>query len=99
MLHNELRFLEKIRPGDICAEIGVYEGEFSKCILKRNPLQLHLIDPWESIMNVALRLYAKPQCEMDKMYEFVCKLFENKKNVYLKRGYSEHVSKEYSDKF
>ena len=94
-----MRFLEKINAGDICAEVGVFKGEFSQYILKRKPSQLHLIDPWESITEMPLRCYAKPQEEMDKMYESVCKLFEKQNCVYLERGYSEPVSKKYDDCF
>jgi hypothetical protein len=34
-------------PSGVCAEIGVWKGEFSAQILKvARPSKLHLIDPW-----------------------------------------------------
>jgi Methyltransferase domain len=42
------RFVLEIVPtGAVCAEIGVWKGEFSAQILKiARPSKLHLIDPW-----------------------------------------------------
>jgi len=42
-------FLLKVLPkGAVCAEIGVYAGDFSEHILKiTQPKELHLIDPWK----------------------------------------------------
>ena len=31
----------------ICAEVGVYQGAFSREILQKNPQKLYLIDPWK----------------------------------------------------
>ena len=39
--------LKRTPKDSICAEVGVWKGEFSKQILKRtSPRMLHLIDPW-----------------------------------------------------
>ena len=45
---SKRRFLlERMPKNSICAEIGVYEGDFSEQILKvANPKKLILIDPW-----------------------------------------------------
>lgn len=39
--------LSRISEGSVCAEVGVYKGDFSKLILERAPRKLHLIDPWK----------------------------------------------------
>lgn len=41
-------FLLRLMPrGGVCAEIGVFDGEFSERILALNaPRELHLVDPW-----------------------------------------------------
>ncbi len=45
---SRYEFLKFMPKGGTVAEIGVAEGEFSKCILNdTKPETLHLIDPWE----------------------------------------------------
>jgi len=39
--------LRRIPKHSVCAEIGVYKGDFSALILEREPKELHLIDPWK----------------------------------------------------
>lgn len=40
-------FLRRLPRRSVCAEIGVYEGDFSAQILEQlRPRRLHLIDPW-----------------------------------------------------
>jgi len=39
--------LSQIPKGSVCAELGVYKGNFSELILARAPKKLHLIDPWK----------------------------------------------------
>jgi len=38
--------VEEVAPGKVCAEIGVWRGDFSRVILATNPKELHLIDYW-----------------------------------------------------
>ena len=39
--------LEQMPPAGVCAEIGVWKGDFSRWILElTRPTVLHLIDPW-----------------------------------------------------
>ena len=41
------RLLDRMPQGGVCAEIGVWKGDFSDLILRyANPKSLHLIDPW-----------------------------------------------------
>lgn len=39
--------LDRIPKNAVCAEIGVYKGDFSARILQRHPKKLHLVDPWK----------------------------------------------------
>lgn len=36
-----------LAPGSVVAEIGVFEGSFSKTLLRTHPKKLFLVDPWE----------------------------------------------------
>jgi len=47
LLQRRLDFLSLMPKGGVVAEIGVYKGFFTNCILHLNqPDKLHLIDPW-----------------------------------------------------
>jgi hypothetical protein len=39
--------LNRIPEHSVCAEIGVYKGDFSELILECEPKKLHLVDPWK----------------------------------------------------
>lgn len=44
-----VRLLERVPQGCVCAEIGVWQGDFSARILEVvRPARLHLIDPWQA---------------------------------------------------
>ena len=85
---SRLTLLEKIKPGDECAEIGVFKGDFSECIIKMDPSKLHLIDPWESIMDVPARWHAIPQEEMDLIKNEVKVKFNSDSRVNIIEKYS-----------
>lgn len=70
-----LTLLNKMPKASVCAEIGVWKGEFSERIYKiTEPKQLHLIDPWEFQSEFSDRMYggsvAKNQSDMDSIYQF-----------------------------
>ena len=48
-LPDKRNFIFKlIKKNSICCEIGVWKGEFSQLIIKKNnPMKLYLIDPWK----------------------------------------------------
>jgi len=48
-LPDKRNFIFKlIKKNSVCCEIGVWKGEFSELILKKNnPTKLYLIDPWK----------------------------------------------------
>lgn len=96
-----MNLLERMPKGSVCAEIGVYKGEFSAYILKVvRPKKLHLIDPWHYEMDPAYdRTWyggrvGVNQSYMDTMYESVMRKFQKEIDagvVVLHRGSSSDV--------
>jgi len=85
---SRLSLLEKIKPGDKCVEIGVFKGDFAEFILKMEPSELHLIDPWVSIMDVPARWHAIPQEDMDGIKQDVIDRFSADSRVNIINKYS-----------
>ena len=80
---NPRRFvLELVPAGSVCAEIGVWKGDFSAQILEVvRPAKLHLVDPWIFMTDEAYsearyggRL-AADQAAMDELYAGVLRRF------------------------
>lgn len=68
--------LARMPAGAVCAEIGVWKGDFSQRILERTaPRELHLIDPWAFQPEFPERMYggsvAKGQADMDEIHRGV----------------------------
>jgi len=78
--------------GKVCAEIGVYQGDFSQKILNQSsPSELWLVDPWEvqsgdydhDWLNKTLT---------PAMYQHVIKMFVHQPEVKIVRGYSKDMA-------
>ena len=82
--------ITKIKQNDICAEVGVWKGDFSSQILLKNPKELHLIDPWIH-QDYKQMWYSCPQEEMDKHYNSVQKKFAADDRVKIHRNFSTEV--------
>lgn len=80
--------LELITPNSKCAEIGVFKGDFSSCILDQSPSELNLIDPWNSIMDIPARWHAIPQDDMDEIFKEVSSRFSTEPKVNIIKKYS-----------
>lgn len=93
--------LELLPKHAVCAEIGVWKGDFASEILRATqPRRLHLIDPWkheageeyqEAWYGNRLRL---DQAGIDGIYEAVCARFETETRagtVEIHRGRSGEV--------
>ncbi len=96
--------LARVPRGGVCAEIGVWQGEFSVRILAMTaPSKLHLIDPWTFQPEFRARGYggkvAKSQAEMDRLYEQVRARFATLANVAIYRDTSVHALGEFRDGF
>lgn len=75
--------LERMHKASVCAEIGVYKGDFSEKIIEIvGPKRLHLIDPWtyEEDETYGMSLYGGQagvnQNYMDAIYGQVQKRFK-----------------------
>ncbi|MEO1435658.1 MAG: class I SAM-dependent methyltransferase [Bacteroidota bacterium] len=99
---NKREALIKMMPANsICAEIGVWKGNFSKRILSINqPKKLHLIDPYEYQTGFGKRLFggkvAQSQADMDEIFESVKEKFKGQP-VQFHRGYSDDAIKDFED--
>ncbi|MDP6986127.1 MAG: class I SAM-dependent methyltransferase [Candidatus Thalassarchaeaceae archaeon] len=98
------RLLKMMPKGSICAEIGVWKGDFSKRILEiTKPAELHLIDPWEFQPNFPTRWYggtkASDQSDMDEIFTSVRERFSENTEVSLHRGRSEIAHADFPDDF
>ena len=67
---NRMALLHQMPKRAICAEIGVWKGDFSEQILSvTDPIELHLVDPWVFAPHYPRRWYggihAKNQRDMD----------------------------------
>jgi hypothetical protein len=75
--------LSRIPRHAVCAEIGVYKGDFSELILERQPEKLHLIDPWKFEVGPAYAgswyggTSGKSQARMDSIYKSVLSRFRS----------------------
>lgn len=100
---KDRKFLLEFLPKNaICAEIGVFKGEFSKQILKiTKPNKLYLIDTWTyDEPNHGVYFEENLNQEFfDKLYSYVKKTFEKKSNVIIKKGDSVNVLKTFNDSF
>jgi hypothetical protein len=98
------RLLKLMPKNSICAEIGVWKGEFSKEIIRIvKPRMLHLIDPWRYQPEFKERLYggayAKNQGDMDGIYADVLRLFGQNENVSLLREDSSDAATGFADEY
>ena len=101
---NRTHLLKIIPKDSICAEIGVWKGDFSSQILKVvNPKKLHLIAPWKFIPAYSDRWYggaiAKGQVDMDEIYNKVRRNFKKSKKVVVHREFSDKVVKKFKDNY
>ena len=98
------RLLKMMPKESICAEIGVWKGDFSQRILDiTNPSELHLIDPWMFQPSFPSRWYggvkAANQSDMDDIFESVRDRFASSQEVRFHRKPSEEAYSEFPNEF
>lgn len=83
------------------AEVGVLRGKYSSHLLKVNPSELHLIDPYKYFgvqpKSEYDTIFKKNQEEWDKTYEYVINKFSGDNRVKIVRMTSIDASKQYED--
>jgi Methyltransferase domain len=80
------RLLESLPKGAVCAEVGVWKGDFSARILEVvRPRTLHLIDPWRFVGGEGYEdaryggKLDRGQAEMDALHDAVLERFEEER--------------------
>lgn len=99
-----LPLLAKMPKGAVCAEVGVWKGDFSLLIRHiTKPARLHLIDPWEFQPEFPDRIYggsiAKGQMDMDRIHEYVKSRFRKYPELVVNRGKSAEILREFEDSY
>jgi hypothetical protein len=93
-VRNRLEILDSVlMHGAVCAEIGVFEGDFSQQILARtNPNKLHLIDIWCRIGN-RTSVPGKDAKHADRLGQVSlrCATAIKQRRVMIHQGYSAEV--------
>jgi hypothetical protein len=90
------RLLKRMPRKAICAEIGVWKGDFSQQILERTrPKELWLLDPWTFRPEFPDRWYggaaASNQADMDRIYQSVVDRFAHRRDVRIHRAPSSEL--------
>ncbi len=86
------RLLQSLPKGGRVAEVGVWEGAFSRKILEIcEPAELHLIDPWLYQPEFSNTGFGRRKNEdlMEQKYKDVCAAFENDPRVKIHRAMSD----------
>lgn len=96
------RLLRRLPIDSVCAEIGVWSGEFSHLILKsRSPKELHLIDPWMYMPDREGPRYGTRleggQTYMDALYQDVLNRFAENPEVRIHRKTSIEAAEDFPD--
>ena len=99
---DRITLLHDLPKNSVCAEIGVFNGSFSKDILRiSKPAKLHLIDCWE---HQDEKLYHcghnKTNKVFKRVYNQVCQTFEpliQTKQVQIHKEMSINAAKNFSD--
>jgi methyltransferase family protein len=98
------RVLFFVPPRAVCAEIGVWKGDFSEQVLKlRHPREFHLIDPWMFESKYPGRWYggdaAKNQDDMDNIKNSVCRRFAGNSAVAIHRSKSVEAAAQFPNEY
>ena len=98
-------FLLKYMPkNSVCAEIGVWRGDFSNRILHLvSPKELHLIDPWKFQSEYPSTWFGgvkvKSQSDMDNIYNQLVKNLAKYQNVIFHRDFSQKAVDDFKDNY
>jgi hypothetical protein len=95
--------LKRLPNRAVCAEIGVWKGDFShRILLSTAPLHLHLVDPWRFEPQWPARWYggsaARSQADMDAIYLDVVRRFCDVPEIVIHRLPSGEAAELFPDK-
>jgi predicted O-methyltransferase YrrM len=101
---NRIKMLGEMPKGGRCAEIGVWNGGFSECILDvTQPSELVLIDPWELLAEQSSEEWThsrhKDHAFMRQMYDHVSSCYGHLPNVSINKGFSAEVLSTFPDDY
>ncbi|PCH98774.1 MAG: hypothetical protein COB84_01015 [Rhodobacteraceae bacterium] len=101
---NRLKLLGQMPKGGRCAEIGVWNGGFSECILDvTQPSELTLIDPWELLAEQSADEWThsrhKDHAFMRSMYDHVSSCYAHLPNVNIRKGFSAQILESFPDNY
>lgn len=97
MIREEI--VHTFKANKIC-EVGVLRGKFAKHLLSTKPDELHLVDPWKKFDVKIFKDYReKTQENWDETYNFVCRKFQNDKEVQIHRMTSLDAARKFPDNY
>ena len=101
---NRRRLLKRMPANGRCAEIGVWNGDFSEQILDvAKPSELTLVDPWGLLAEGPSEDWNHKKHSssdaMDTMFQHVTKKFKDNENVIIRKGFSGDVLSQYPDDY
>lgn len=101
IIKNRNDLLDYFEKDLIVAEIGVFKGDFSKIILEKiQPKELHLIDIFNGKMCSGDKDGKNMTwVDLDEECIRLQKEYENRKNVFIHKGYSYDILKNFPDKY
>lgn len=94
------RLLESLPKGAKVAEIGVWEGGFSRRILEIcEPSELHLIDPWQYMPEFGNTGFGRKKNEhlMEEKFQQVSEAFKDDPRIHIHRATSETALSQLAD--
>ncbi|MEM6607167.1 MAG: glycosyltransferase family 2 protein [Pseudomonadota bacterium] len=101
---NRRKLLRQMPKQGRCAEIGVWNGDFSSQILEiTQPVELTLIDPWGLLAEGPSEDWNHKKHgssdAMDEMLQHVQSKFDGVENVNICKGFSEEILSRYPDDY
>lgn len=97
---NRIELIKKMPKDSVCAEIGVYMGNFSQTILvESNPKELYLIDCWVDSEGQFPLASGGSSRLWNVMYEDIVERYKDVNNVKIIRDYSKNALSKFPDNF
>lgn len=95
---NRVEFACALPKQAICAEIGVYKGEFSEILLAYTlPKKLHLIDCWQHQISPDGPGDPISQEHLEGMFRALSRCYEEDPRIAITRGVSPEIASEFPD--